>query len=70
MAKGRFYFTATAGSSVEVELDQGDMSDDEFTDALLEEAYRELNTSLCHQCAGHVDLGEFEWDGEEMEVDG
>lgn len=70
MAKGRFYFKAWASSSVEVELDQGDMSDEGFSDTLLEKAYDGLDTGLCHQCARHVDLGDFFWDEEEMEVEG
>lgn len=73
----RVFFEAGAGTSVEVESDVdlpvtsgGDVRteglEDEQVDViedLMAEASMKLNTTLCHQCAGKVDLGDFEaWD--------
>ena len=65
MPKATFYFTSGASTSVEVEFDKDSIDLEGMTDDLLDKAYDALDTTLCHHCAGHIDVGDFEWDGQD-----
>ena len=41
------------------------MDNEELRDALIDAAYNALDTTLCHQCAGKVEIGDFEMDDAE-----
>lgn len=56
----RVYMTTTATRVVEVAVDVDGMDDDEINEAVREAAYNEAYVSLCHHCAGQIDLGDFE----------
>lgn len=49
-----FVFEATASNVVEIP------NTGQTRDEAIQQAYREQHVSLCHQCSGHIDLGDFE----------
>ena len=53
-------FITDASSVVDVEVsDDFNVTDEEQRDAALDKASESLDTGLCHQCAHHVELGDF-----------
>ena len=69
MPKATFCFTSGASTYVEIEFDQDPaIGPEETTDNLLDKAYDALDTTLCHHCAGHIDVGDFEWDGQDAVI--
>lgn len=50
MAQYIVYINYTATETIEVEADS--------RDAAVLAAYEQSNPTLCHQCAGHLDLGD------------
>ena len=65
MSTATVYFKAGAFTTVTVEVDQGSIDNEELRDALIDAAYNALDTTLCHQCAGKVEIGDFEMDDAE-----
>ena len=64
MPKYRVYVTATASSSLVVEAASKEEAE--------EKAYQSEDFptgSLCHQCAHHMDLGEFEVGNDEGDIE-
>lgn len=63
MAKYTVHFGTYASQPVTVEVDiDPDMDRDEARQKIEDAAYEQVHISLCHQCANHFDLGDWEPD--------
>jgi hypothetical protein len=62
MSTYNLYYQAAASVAVTVEADS--------LDDAIELGYDELPGGLCHQCAGHYDIGDLQFDDGGHEVDG
>jgi len=72
MTKYRVFLTTTASLSVNVEIDDAKMDEDEAREAAIEEAHQEAPSGVCAQCSGWgrswgLDLGEWEAESEPPE---
>lgn len=71
MARAKFtvYYQATASFSVEVDVDVSQLGGSKFYDAIREAAdeqfARQGPPTLCHQCSGGMDLGDWDQDYDE-----
>lgn len=63
MAEYTVHFGTYAGQPITVNVDiDPNMDRDEAREKIENAAYEELKISLCHHCAGWLDLGDFEPD--------
>jgi hypothetical protein len=61
MAEYTVHFGTYAGQPITVNVDiDADMDRDEARQKIEDAAWQKLHINLCHQCAGHIDLGDFE----------
>lgn len=59
MKKVRVHFTTGAGAMAEVEVPD-DWDPKTGVEIAIDAAWQVLDTGLCHHCAGHVELGDFD----------